>query len=74
MVSNQMEDLEEKWKLAITALNRAAGEIPAPSPYQVEDRVWLEATHLHLPYQSTKLAPKHHGPFSITKEIFPVAY
>jgi chromodomain-containing protein len=69
-----MEDLEEKWKLAIMALNRAAREVPALSPYQVGDQVWLEATHLCLPYQSIKLAPKHHGPFSTTKEISLVTY
>ncbi len=40
----------------------------------VGTQVWLEGTHLHLPYQATKLAPKWYGPFKITKEISPVAY
>src|SRR5258708_9185745 len=40
----------------------------------VGTQVWLEGTHLHLPYQATKLAPKRYGPFEITKEISPVAY
>ena len=30
--------------------------------------------NLRLPYQATKLAPKRHGPFHITKEVSPVAY
>ena len=38
------------------------------------DWVWLKAKYLALPYTSAKLAPKHHGPFQITKEISPVAY
>jgi hypothetical protein len=69
-----IEDLKKKWETAILALNKKAGKIPAPLPYRVRDQVWLEATHLHLPYQSTKLAPKCHGPFLITKEIFPVTF
>ena len=36
--------------------------------------VWLEAKYLALPYASAKLAPKHHGPFQITKEVSLVAY
>jgi chromodomain-containing protein len=66
--------LKRKQELAISALNKTAGEVPTPSPYQVGDQVWLEATHLHLPYQSSKLAPKCHGPFSIMKEISLVTY
>src|SRR5260221_14722791 len=40
----------------------------------VGTQVWLEGTHLRLPYQATKLAPKQYGPFEITKEVSPVAY
>jgi hypothetical protein len=74
MASNWIEDLKKKWELAVTALNKIAGKIPTPLPYQVEDQVWLEATYLCLPYQSSKLAPKCHGPFPITKEISLVMY
>jgi hypothetical protein len=38
------------------------------------DQVWLEAKNLALPYQTRKLAPKRHGPFTITKQVSPVAY
>ncbi len=60
---------------AIEAINKAGhdGTIP-PSQFQVNDQVWLDAKNLCLPYQTTKLAPKRHGPFRITKEISPVAY
>src|SRR5258707_11343798 len=60
---------------AIEAINRAGNHptIP-PSQFKVNDRVWLDAKNLRLPYQTTKLAPKRHGPFHITKEVSPVAY
>ena len=45
-----------------------------PPQYNVGDLVWLKAKHLALPYASAKLAPKHHGPFQIVKEIALVAY
>jgi hypothetical protein len=37
-------------------------------------QVWLEGKNLKLPYQSTKLAPKRYGPFTIIKEVSPVVY
>jgi chromodomain-containing protein len=74
MASDQIEDLGRKRELAIMVLNKMAGKVPIPLPYQVGDQVWLEVTHLCLPYQSSKLAPKRHGPFSITKEISLVTY
>ena len=73
-ITDCMESLQVKQKSAIMALNKAAGEVPIPSPYQVGNQVWLEATHLCLPYQSTKLAPKRHGPFVITKRISLVTF
>jgi hypothetical protein len=74
MAEDRIEDVKRNQQIAISALNKKAGKVPAPSPYQVGDQVWLEATHLHLPYQSTKLAPKCHGPFLVTKEVLPVAF
>jgi integrase-like protein/chromodomain-containing protein len=72
--SDRMEDMKRNQQTAISALNKMAGKAPALSPYQVGDQVWLKATHLHLPYQSTKLAPKHHGPFSVTRVVSPVTF
>src|SRR5712672_52462 len=48
-------------------------EIPMPK-YSIGDKVWLEATHLNLPYQMPKLAPKRQGPFNIVNVVSPVAY
>src|SRR5258707_7967432 len=60
---------------AIEAINRAGrNETTPPSQFKVNDQIWLDAKNLRLPYQATKLAPKRHGPFRITKEISPVAY
>jgi hypothetical protein len=36
--------------------------------------VWLKAWNLKMQYQSSKLAPKCHGPFQVIKEVSPVAY
>jgi integrase-like protein/chromodomain-containing protein len=69
-----IEDMKRNQQTAIFALNKTAGKVPTPSPYRVGDQVWLEATHLCLPYQSTKLAPKHHSPFPIVKVVSPVAF
>jgi integrase-like protein len=74
MAEDCIEDVKRNQQIAISVLNKKAGKVPALSLYRVENQVWLEATHLHLPYQSTKLAPKHHGPFLVTKEVSPVAF
>ena len=58
---------------AIKFINRKAGEAPS-SQFAIGDQVWLEGSHLRLPHQSTKLAPKRYGPFTITKQINPVTY
>ncbi len=42
--------------------------------FQHAQKVWLEAKNLALPYRLVKLAPRHHGPFSITQVMSPVTY
>ncbi len=60
---------------ATEAINRVGHNIGIPpSQFNVNDRVWLDAKNLRLPYQVTKLAPKCYGPFHISKEVSPVAY
>ena len=58
---------------ATRVINQKAGEAP-PSQFAVRDQVWLEGSHLRLPHQSTKLAPKRYRPFTITKQINLVTY
>ena len=55
------------------AINKKATITPL-AQYKPGDQVWLEATHLKLPHQGSKLNPKHYGPFKILKEISPVAF
>src|SRR5258707_1844383 len=59
---------------AITAINQSSKGQDIPLSFQVGTQVWLEGTHLRLPYQATKLALKCYRPFEITREISPVAY
>ena len=65
----------EKRLAAIDAINHMARtRAPIPSQYKIGDQVWLEATHLKLQHQKTKLTPKCYGPFRVLKEISPVVY
>ena len=73
-ISDQMKMMRTRQAQAIEAINQSNRQSLIPSSFMVGSQVWLEGTHLHLPYQATKLAPKQYGPFEITKEISPVAY
>ena len=73
LVDNRTKEATEKRKQAKEALNEAAWATP-PDSYQIRDKVWLEATHLALPYQTPKLTPKCHRPFEIVKRVLPVTY
>src|SRR5229473_7677348 len=66
--------MKERQLQAITAINQSSKQQVIPSSFAIGAQVWLEGTHLRLPYQVTKLAPKRYGPFKIMKEISPVAY
>jgi hypothetical protein len=52
------------------ALNRVADLVPKDQ-YQIHEKVWLEAKNLALPYQTIKLAPQRHGPFTILERVSP---
>ena len=65
--------LKEHRTTAVQAFNKTAQSTP-PAQYKIDKQVWLKAKHLILPYQTVELAPKHHGPFRIIKQISPVAY
>jgi hypothetical protein len=67
--------MKKKRAQAINAINRAAQtEQAMTSQYKLREQVWLEATHLKIRHQKTKLKPKRYGPFKIIKEISPVVY
>ena len=75
LIGNQLA--EERVKLmrqqreeAINALQQVARKAPEPSgTFTKGSQVWLEATHLKLPYQVSKLNPKRYGPFPISEVI-----
>jgi hypothetical protein len=74
-VNMQIQNMKEKRVQAIDAINRMAQSKQAMmSQYAIREQVWLEATHLKICHQKTKLKPKWYGPFKIIKEISPVAY
>jgi Chromo (CHRromatin Organisation MOdifier) domain len=43
-------------------------------PFKEGDKVWLEGTHLKLPYETMKLAPRQYGPFNVVTKISDIAY
>jgi hypothetical protein len=45
-----------------------------PITHQVEDRVWLKGTHLHMQRPKAKLDAKRFGPFVISAKLGPVTY
>jgi hypothetical protein len=67
--------MKEKRAQAIDVINQTArSKQVMTSQYKQGEQVWLEATHLKIRHQKTKLRPKRYGPFKIIKEISPVAY
>ena len=44
------------------------------TPFEVNDKVWLEARNLKRNILDPKFAPKREGPFTITKALSPLSY
>ncbi len=75
LVETRSEIMTQNRKNAVWALNKTADQNGPPvSQYKLNQQVWLDTSHLKLPHQKAKLTPKRLGPFTITKEISPVAY
>ena len=75
LVERQIGIMNQRREQAIEALNRTAEKSGTSlAQYNTGDQVWLEGKNLQLPHQVTKLAPKRYRPFTIIKEISPVAY
>jgi hypothetical protein len=63
--------------LAAHELARAKMKARFPSSFPIfkkNEKVWLEAKNLKLPYLSKKIAPKRTGPFKISEVLTPVTY
>jgi hypothetical protein len=75
LAGDQIQNMMEKRATAIDAINRTARALNViPSQYKEGAQVWLEVTNLKIKHQKTKLAPKRYGPFTVEREISPVAY
>ena len=79
--TNRMEQIEEVRKAARTSLEKAQKMMVIRNPgnkrfrpYQKNDQVWIEGTHLKTLYPSAKLAPKRYGPFKVLKQLSPAVY
>ncbi len=74
-VELRVDQLRQQRIQVMKALNMVAnGKSPSENVFKHRQKVWLEAKNLALPYGSVKLAPRHHGPFSITQVMSPVTY
>ena len=75
-VEARLQQLKQACKGAKEALQKATN-MTLPTcfePYQTGDQVWLEGHNLHTTHPSSKLAPKHYGPFTITRVVSRTSY
>lgn len=75
-LNNCLETISRVRKEAASALRRAQEVLVTSkfTPYCVGDKVWLNARNLNTTHPTVKLAPKHHGPFTITAVISHMSY
>lgn len=75
-LNNCLETISRVRKEAASALRRAQEVLVTFkfTPYCVGDKVWLNARNLNTTHPTVKLAPKHHGPFTITAVISHMSY
>jgi len=72
---DRVTEMIARRKEAVDALNQVAhNPMAIRDQYRAGEQVWLEATHLRLPYQTSKLNPKRYGPFLITEALSPVVF
>jgi hypothetical protein len=67
----------EALKQAQDRMARNANKHRREHTFQVDDKVWLAASHVRLPHALTakrKLQPRYYGPFRVTKVVSEVAY
>ena len=72
-MEKRVERMRKAWEEATRAINKKATIAPL-AQYKPGDQVWLEATHLKLPHQGSKLNPKQYGPSKVLYVVSPVAF
>src|SRR3984893_17991306 len=70
MIKNHREAALEALQQAQTRMTKQMHY----KPFHEGEKVWLEGTHLRLPYETMKLAPRQYGPFKVAAKISDVAY
>ncbi|GAX81110.1 hypothetical protein CEUSTIGMA_g8544.t1 [Chlamydomonas eustigma] len=76
-VRRERERAIEALKQAQDRMARNANKHRREHTFQVDDKVWLAASHVRLPHALTakrKLQPRYYGPFRVTKVVSDVAY
>ena len=77
-VKAQIKDLINLRKMVQNCILKAqslmAQTLKAFTPYQPGDQVWLKGTNIKTTHPTAKLAPKHHGPFTIKEAISAITY
>jgi hypothetical protein len=76
-IEEQKAQLLEARKNAQEAISRAQSfwtKDPHFQRYCMDQKVWLEGTHLHTTHPTTKLRAKRFGPFKITEALSAVMY
>jgi Integrase zinc binding domain len=76
-VTDRLQKIQEHRKTALEALQAAQNRMIKENrykPFKEGDKVWLEGSHLKLPYATMKLAPRRYGPFKVVAKISNVAY
>ena len=76
-ITERLKQIKEHWMAAQHALEQAQQWLIKEikyKPFSKGDKVWLEGTHLKLPYKTMKLAPRWYGPFMVVAQILNVAY
>jgi len=78
-VTERMENLTMARREALAAHELARQQMIQQSqnevkPFQLGEKVWLEAKNLNRRYLSNKIRPRREGPFEITQVIGPVSY
>ena len=75
-VETRLQQMKQAQQDAKEALKKAADlEVPRHfEPYQLGDKVWLEGRNLTTTHPTAKLAPRHYGPFPITRVVSQTSY